>query len=701
TPEEQQNIAEFFDFGDAAMPDVSDVVADLGSATTAAVYSCPSHPEGDGIRCLCHGFIDEYRIPQDSLLQLSEDAFDYNFSNWIPRYSKPEHACDYCHSKGLECFIVYEGQTACSSCTALFRPCSFSQTGCEVRPSNALDTLHVVREDACQEIGNLTGIKPLRSLAAKNDEMERKKSGIRFPRAAIKILKDWVEEHYDHPYPNEEEKEELVNKTGLKATQITNWLANARRRGKVRPKRGLSPSARSAAMPIPGSEGKTWDKMNPLERWQHSPPENEPAPLTAIATAVEHFSPPKDDPFQESGELRGLYDSSARSSKGSGSHSLMKAPSITSLETGRSSGSIGSYGSLNSAWSYGSRNSFQSHGSLGSRDKRRRRRTAPKPPRKSDPAESGRIFQCTFCTDRFKSKYDWCRHEKSLHLSMEKWICAPLGETIVCDISGRQKCVYCDTLDPSPEHLEAHNHSACEEKGLEARTFYRKDHLRQHLRLMHGCKMIESMDAWKMETPHIRCRCGFCGQTFDTWSERCDHLAKHFRNGAQMKDWKGCRGFDEHVAMQVQNAIPPYLIGNEAKSPIPFSATNKTTWAHNMTFTKDLEAIIPTNYDWSAQDGQSSSAGLTSSGGFTSPNQPGITTPDTADMVIARSTCWEILTTRLGQFVREQHALGNVVTDEMLQKHARVLLYDSDDEWNQTAADNAEWLQFFKQAHGL
>lgn len=103
---------------------------------------------------------------------------------------------------------------------------------------------------------------------------------------------------------------------------------------------------------------------------------------------------------------------------------------------------------------------------------------------KLDTDDGPRLFQCTFCTDRFKSKYDWSRHEKSLHLSLEKWICAPLGEVITCSSSGQRKCVFCNELDPSKEHLETHNYRGCEEKGKEARTFYRKDHLRQHLRLM-------------------------------------------------------------------------------------------------------------------------------------------------------------------------------------------------------------------------
>ena len=90
--------------------------------------------------------------------------------------------------------------------------------------------------------------------------------------------------------------------------------------------------------------------------------------------------------------------------------------------------------------------------------------------------------------------YQRSRHEKSLHLSLEKWLCAPIGEVVADKATGKSRCVYCDELDPSKDHLATHNHSACYEKGPESRTFYRKDHLRQHLRLMHGCKMIASMD---------------------------------------------------------------------------------------------------------------------------------------------------------------------------------------------------------------
>lgn len=78
-----------------------------------------------------------------------------------------------------------------------------------------------------------------------------------------------------------------------------------------------------------------------------------------------------------------------------------------------------------------------------------------------------------------------------------------------------------------------------------------------------------------------------------------------------------------------------------------------------------------------------------------------------SDSVIAElhphATCWEILTLRLGRYAREfvERCGPSSLSDDMLQEHARRILYDSDDPWNQTAADNPEWLGLFKKAHGI
>ena len=415
-----------------------------------------------------------------------------------------------------------------------------------------MNTLHLVPEDACQERGALTGIASLRStvvsfsragihsgslisanltlpkFAHEDKDTNKKKGGLRFSRAVIKIMREWMEDHADHPYPSEEEKDILKNKTGLKGTQISNWLANARRRGKFRSSGANSPAIQSSegAVDIPQTGNMSWDLMNPLERWKHSPPENEPASVSAIANAMALTEYRCRDSVGSEDDVFRNPDSSNGSS-----FSLFKASSSTSFGTALSSGSVGSIESL--ALSHGSHNSLNSLGNLTKKNSRSRRRQTAKAPR-YDHEKEKRPFKCTFCTDSFRTKYDWTRHEKSLHISLEKWICAPLGPVITSISTGLKECVYCGHINPTIDHIETHNHKECEEKGLLARTFYRKDHLRQHLRLVHECKIIDSMNGWKVSVDSIRSRCGFCSTWFDRWQDRVDHLAKHFRAGCSV-----------------------------------------------------------------------------------------------------------------------------------------------------------------------
>lgn len=681
-------------------------------------------------------------------VQRADEVIDFsNFAKYIPRFSKPDAPCDYCKSRHLECWFTFEGQTSCSACSALFRPCSFAVEG--LNPILLMDTLHVVQEDEVQSSGGLTGVKALRSWdrtpldkrPSNDDNRSTGKTGTRFPKEATAILKKWVELNRHHPYPTEEEKEDLGQRTGLSVGQISNWLANARRRNKARRCRGVSPSIRSPILPtgkgidIPGRkhdimhDGMAWERMNPMERWKASPPDNEPARLSDIANAVAH----SDIRSSDSSVARRSY---IESSAGSSSFSVAKAPSITSLDTGRSESQLssGSFSNLSasSSRSLGSRNSYRS--GSGSRREARRRRKAN--PNVTPPAL--RPFQCTFCTDSFRTKFDWMRHEKSLHLNLDKYICAPLGAIITSPSDGQATCVYCGQSNPTNEHLDLHNHRECGEKTIAGRTFYRKDHLAQHLRLVHGCRLIPEMESWKSEAACIRSRCGFCGESFTSWTDRCDHLAKHFRSGAKMRDWKGCRGLDEEVASLVKNAMPPFLIWQESNSMEPFSASNEATMQAPAFGIKGMvagegivtsegtmagagtitvegmmpgESCLEQLQTWNQSIDCSADLVPTANGPLlpelwdTSPEFPqseGMAQPDGVSGTSPRiSTCWEILTIRLGLFVKEQLQAGIVPTDGMLQQAARWILFESDDSWNQTAADNLEWLELFKKAHGL
>jgi hypothetical protein len=155
----------------------------------------------------------------------------------------------------------------------LFRPCSFSdpEKMPALKQKTALDTLDVVNENDERCFGGLTGKKQMRSLGHlgpiedDNTGKERPKKGAaatRFPRAATKTLKDWILQHIDHPYPTDEDKELLKQQTGLSIGQISNWMANTRRRQKERPKRSASPSIRPSTEAIDIPAGRTWESLS-------------------------------------------------------------------------------------------------------------------------------------------------------------------------------------------------------------------------------------------------------------------------------------------------------------------------------------------------------------------------------------------------------------------------------------------------------
>ncbi|GKT45591.1 homeobox protein 4 [Colletotrichum spaethianum] len=542
----------------------------------------------------------------------------------------PDTPCVNCVLGGYQCKKIKEAGSSiyehyCTSCVALRSECSFAEHLPAIARLDPLEALpsqnpwptmgdhpRTVREDggladllpsknpwpimgdhprAVQEDGAMSVGLPgtstpdlLRSLtasasadepatAAPNKTTTPAKIGARFSRESVRILKNWLSTHTRHPYPSDEEKEMLQRQTGLNKTQITNWLANARRRGKTQAPRSTSPHPRSysGAIDIPQRRGTPAPDgrvrhMNPLERWVDSPPENEPAEVTAIARAVASSSgasssgltSPYSFNFTDDGSGRSLCNASSASSLG------------TSHGTSHSSG-----GSFASAYSHASRGSFGSFGSFNRGRRRRRRRAGAKPAEeKTSLAPASKTYQCTFCTETFRTKHDWQRHEKSLHLSLERWVCSPDGPVVLNPETNLLCCVFCGEANPDQAHTESHNHSQCQERSLEERTFYRKDHLNQHLRLVHDTKFAEwSMKSWKVATPEIRSRCGFCGCVLDSWKQRTEHLSEHFKGGNTMADWKGDWGFEAPVLEMVENSIPPYLIDNERNSPYPYQAS--------------------------------------------------------------------------------------------------------------------------------
>lgn len=383
--------------------------------------------------------------------------------------------------------------------------------------------------------------------------------------------------------------------------------------------------------------------LDPMQRWQESPPEDEPASLTAIMNAMGDIPSSSSASPQD----RGRFANTIRHHR--------RAPSTTSVESSPSS--------TDSAWS-------STGGSTSRHGRNRRSRITKKKANDGKP----RIFCCTFCCDRFRTRYEWVRHEMTLHLNLETWYCAPLGPSVFSPITGRQHCAYCNALDPSQAHLTEHNHDACQTLSKELRSFNRKDHLVQHLRHFHHVQIIPLVEDWKIETKNITSRCGFCSETMNNWDERTDHLAKHFRRGYTMKDWKGEHDFPPSITAHLKNAYPPYLLGWESESIVPFSATS--------TDVRHQYAQVSSRV-FAAERKEAGAEGIV----FPDPNKSEF------------DNFLNVFTRHLGRYARGQMELGVIPSDEMFQKESRRVLFDGEDAWDQTIADNPDWLSAFRRLH--
>jgi hypothetical protein len=174
-------------------------------------------------------------------------------------------------------------------------------------------------------------------------------------------------------------------------------------------------------------------------------------------------------------------------------------------------------------------------------------------------------FLCTFCWQSFCTKYDWMRHEASVHAPQESWLCC--SDTSLPMVS----CTFCGIPSPSISHMTTeHNHQSCASKPEEDRVYYRKDHFIQHLHRVHfkgikhpdsnsRCTPLEGpadmvrlsissgtdsrrygcsgqvVKAHRKSQPfpagHANLHCGFCGAWLTDWDNRCAHVAAHFASG--------------------------------------------------------------------------------------------------------------------------------------------------------------------------
>ncbi|KAM0241380.1 hypothetical protein ACHAP5_007656 [Fusarium lateritium] len=414
---------------------------------------------------------------------------------------------------------------------------------------------------------------------------------------------------------------------------------------------------------IPRSNIQRDSALDPMQRWQESPPEAEAASLSAICDAL------------EKNPLRTRSSAGSLGSRRVGSRAGSRAGSNASLGSATSCSSV-------SAGSHSPQSRTKRISSRGGVAKSKRASAA------NGKGTEKRRFPCTFCCDSFKSKYDWARHERSLHLDLQGWRCTPFGGAAFSPETGRSHCAYCNQLEPTTEHLETHNHAGCQ-NNEKPHIFRRKDHLVQHLRLVHHIQTMPIIDSWKVEGPPVKSRCGICSIRMETWQERVEHLAKHFRKGDTMADWKGEHDFEPHVKARVTNSLAPYMIAAEERAPVPFSATDPSSRDHLLQVRQNAgRAMNVSEVDIL----ESSSLDVAAEENMPRPERS--MTQDVSSMAFP-----EFLVHHLGRYAQQQMSLGVMPTDDMFQTEARRIVYNTSDPWDQTLADNKDWLSCFRNHH--
>ncbi|KAH6875688.1 hypothetical protein BKA58DRAFT_437654 [Alternaria rosae] len=404
--------------------------------------------------------------------------------------------------------------------------------------------------DASLELEQL----PVRSVASQQQpsiatwkpaSAKRKGPQCRISLEARQVLED---EFAANPYPCAWELDIIAHQANLDVKKVRNWFNNTRARKKC----GDSHHAIEDGAGQSDRTLKTKLSKDSLESLQKRADDANqlPQPPLAVYLAQSYQEEAVElSAVQAAVDVESLNESIPNSGW-SGSRQGRRGSVITSIAS-----SEGTAPTTYTVSSSGSRSKTSSFG----RDRRRgRRRMAWKEsPRQAingvnsagEPQKDLPFF-CTFCPRAFKTKYEWIRHEDSVHALRTTWICCDTksSETL-------QACPFCGQAHPDDAHLAGHKYQQCRSKPESQRTFYRRDHFIQHLHHVHfantkhpsvrtgcqarllaaeghnfGCKDLAMK--WrrfgapmKLDDPMLHC--GFCGKKSKDWPERCEHVAEH------------------------------------------------------------------------------------------------------------------------------------------------------------------------------
>ncbi|KAF2657024.1 hypothetical protein K491DRAFT_714770 [Lophiostoma macrostomum CBS 122681] len=336
---------------------------------------------------------------------------------------------------------------------------------------------------------SLSEYRVRRSRAGRNSKL---------PLYALSRLQGWLDANQDNPYPTAEDKRQLAQECGITERQVTTWYTNARAR-----------------------------RLNPLDTYLSSGSEDEGAKESDIASAA------------ETPTYTGGFTYLADTTRPSGYRRAGSVSGSSAISTG------------------------QARPQPSRRGKKKNYRRSNQTPINeltsplsdnsvvSPTSPDQEMWQCTFCHRHLVPK-SWRRHEETQHRPRAQWTCMLDGPrlSLAQRSNSSSCCAFCMQKDPGEDHF-LHNHriSECRKRPIAERTFFRPDHLRQHVKNFHGATLFDvAQSRWKKapeEEKEQAWVCGFCEEDLRTWDQRETHIAGHFKEGMTMTQWTDYASLDK------------------------------------------------------------------------------------------------------------------------------------------------------------
>lgn len=456
------------------------------------------------------------RVREDSLVDpittqlnvfTTRDAPDHSFV--LPEISALNNACLECELWQLTNPGVH---TICQKCRKPSVPKPLPSVDEPLSPNkDALPRLEIPGDIQIQGLKRLRSVSPCSVCNASNcsgcfpgpthlsfpspaspeKRVKRSRAGrnSKLPIAALNRLQSWLDANKHNPYPTADTKRSLARECGITEKQVNTWFTNARAR------------QMSAHQVDSGSEIEGAHDSDEAELQQYNMGAS-PYLQDSVQTEDFHRRTSVASQSRARTSRRGKKKDYRRNQNNAEVAQLPQTPLLLSPT------SI----------------------------------TSPVDPSVHADQE---MWQCTFCLKALVPK-SWRRHEDTQHrpkTQAARWTCMLHGPRLTLSnrTNSESVCAFCMLKNPSEEHfLQHHRIDECSRRDVADRTFYRPDHLRQHIKNFHNATLFDIVQArWKKaaETIAEGWTCGFCGIRLETWDKRETHISNHFKDGMTMASW--------------------------------------------------------------------------------------------------------------------------------------------------------------------